>query len=184
MTQDQWINLNDYAIKYRVSISTLRRRIKDNSVEYQFENGKYWLRDGPLNKPHYKVKDSSMPPSIPMASPPQLKKMKVSPSPIVFPVPESSPLIQKNILNQGANNNLDSDTLTQLVQEIKKAYAIVLQEKEEQILLLKEEVTDLRTLVKVLEDQNIRHRSSMESLSTSQKSPTFIDWAFSLDNEK
>ena len=39
-----------------------------------------------------------------------------------------------------------------LVSEIKKAYSLVLQEKEEQILLLKEEVADLKTLVRVLEN--------------------------------
>lgn len=43
-----------------------------------------------------------------------------------------------------------------LLNEIKKAYSLILQEKEEQILQLKEEVADLKTLVRVLEDENSR----------------------------
>jgi hypothetical protein len=41
-----------------------------------------------------------------------------------------------------------------LVEEIKSAYAKILQEKEEQISLLKEEIGDLRMLVRILEDAN------------------------------
>ncbi|HRO65937.1 MAG TPA: hypothetical protein PL182_00070 [Pseudobdellovibrionaceae bacterium] len=43
-----------------------------------------------------------------------------------------------------------------LLNELKKAYTQILQEKEEQILHLKEEVTDLKTLVRVLEGENSR----------------------------
>lgn len=43
-----------------------------------------------------------------------------------------------------------------LLTELKKAYTQILQEKEEQILHLKEEVTDLKTLVRVLEAENER----------------------------
>jgi len=35
--------------------------------------------------------------------------------------------------------------------ELKKAYSQILHEKEEQIMLLREEIMDLKTLVKVLE---------------------------------
>ena len=41
-----------------------------------------------------------------------------------------------------------------LLSEIKKAYVQILQEKEEQILILRSEVSDLKTLVSVLEEQN------------------------------
>jgi hypothetical protein len=50
-----------------------------------------------------------------------------------------------------------------LLHEIKKAYSLILQEKEEQILQLKEEVADLKTLVRVLEDDNLRLKSSQPS---------------------
>jgi hypothetical protein len=47
-------------------------------------------------------------------------------------------------------------TTQALLNEIKKAYSLILQEKEEQILQLKEEVADLKTLVRVLENDNER----------------------------
>jgi len=45
-------------------------------------------------------------------------------------------------------------TVESLLSEIKKAYMQILQEKEEQILILRSEVSDLKTLVSVLEEQN------------------------------
>jgi riboflavin biosynthesis pyrimidine reductase len=43
-----------------------------------------------------------------------------------------------------------------LLTELKKAYMQILQEKEEQIMHLKEEQADLKTLVRVLEAENER----------------------------
>jgi len=40
-----WIPLMDYAMKNGVSLSTLRRHIKANKVEYRIENGRYLLAD-------------------------------------------------------------------------------------------------------------------------------------------
>jgi hypothetical protein len=39
-----WIPLMDYAIKNGVSLSTLRRHIKANKIQYKVENGRYLLR--------------------------------------------------------------------------------------------------------------------------------------------
>src|SRR4051812_37315845 len=40
-----WLRLTDYASKYRISISTLRRRIKNGQLTYRFEDGKYFVPD-------------------------------------------------------------------------------------------------------------------------------------------
>jgi hypothetical protein len=48
-----------------------------------------------------------------------------------------------------------------LLEEIKRAYSQVLMEKEEQILQLKEEIADLRTLAQVLESENDRLRKKL-----------------------
>jgi regulator of replication initiation timing len=40
--------------------------------------------------------------------------------------------------------------------ELKKAYSATLQEKEEQIIILKEQVADLKTLINFLESENKR----------------------------
>lgn len=42
-----WIPLMDYAIRRGVSLSTLRRHIKANKIQYRVENGKYLLLDRP-----------------------------------------------------------------------------------------------------------------------------------------
>lgn len=49
-------------------------------------------------------------------------------------------------------------TTSKLLNELKQAYTLILQEKEEQILHLKEEIADLKTLVRVLESDNARLR--------------------------
>ena len=42
---DQWIDISEYASKYGVSISTLRRRIRSKSILFKLERGKYLLQD-------------------------------------------------------------------------------------------------------------------------------------------
>ena len=51
-----------------------------------------------------------------------------------------------------------------LLNELKKAYTLILQEKEEQILQLKEELSDLKTLVRVLESENDRLNANKKGL--------------------
>lgn len=43
MTSD-WLTLQEYSNRYKVSISTLRRKIKAKDVEHTFKNGRYLLR--------------------------------------------------------------------------------------------------------------------------------------------
>lgn len=136
----------EYSAKYRVSLSTLRRRIKAGEIESKLTEGKYLLRDGPLQ-----VVNSS---SETIAPPTSVKSSKPEPT----------------------TPSVDSDqfwrTTQGLLGEIKKAYSLILQEKEEQILQLKEEVADLKTLVRVLEDDNNRLKSTL---------PTPIDFDLGLE---
>ena len=39
-----WLTLQDYSIKKGVSVSTLRRKIKNSELEYRLENGRYLLK--------------------------------------------------------------------------------------------------------------------------------------------
>lgn len=41
----QWISLMDYATKRGVSLSTLRRYIKSNKIDFKTENGRYLIWD-------------------------------------------------------------------------------------------------------------------------------------------
>lgn len=136
MTTHNWLPLMEYSAKFRVSLSTLRRRIKGGEIEYKLADGKYLLRDGPLQ-----VVNSG---SETIAPPTSVKSSNREPAPV-----EASP-----------DNDQFWRSTQSLLNEIKKAYSLILQEKEEQILQLKDEVADLKTLVRVLEDDNTRLKST------------------------
>jgi len=165
---NQWLLLTDYSSKYRVSVSTLRRRIKNHSIPFRFESGKYFIYDAPPSHPEMTApaKKTPMFPELRTFSVesaalhrdvgerlrdfyPNAPKAKPSPIPKVESgTPEVSQLEEPII-----------STATRLLDELKKAYMSILHEKEEQILQLKEEVSDLKTLVRVLEEDNDRMRS-------------------------
>ncbi len=139
MNTQNWLPLMEYSAKYRVSLSTLRRRIKSGEIEHKFHDGKYLLKDGPLTLTNASS-ETIAPPTSSGAQ---------NPSPVAA-------------VSNG--HDLESDpywrTTQGLLNEIKKAYSLILQEKEEQILQLKEEVADLKTLVRVLEDENTRLKNT------------------------
>lgn len=126
-----WLPLTDYSSKYKVSVSTLRRRIKTEDIKFRFEDGKYLIFDGPMET-HSRAHRPSLNSEAPTGSP---SAEKAGDEPVL----------------KAAN---------QLLSELKKAYTLILQEKEEQILQLKEEVSDLKTLVRVLESENGRLNNS------------------------
>src|ERR1017187_4848912 len=115
MNQNQWISLLQFSAKYGTSLSTLRRRIKTNTIAFKLDQGKYFLLD-----------DS--PSAIEVSGSPQ------SPSNVL----PSSGLVEASVLSSAHK----------LVEEIKTAYSKILQEKENQISLLKDEVVALRMLAR------------------------------------
>ncbi len=44
MQSNHWLPLTEYALRSGLSISTLRRKIKSNSIEYRMEEGRYLIR--------------------------------------------------------------------------------------------------------------------------------------------
>jgi len=44
MQPNVWLPLTEYALRSGMSISTLRRKIKSNAVEYKMEEGRYLIR--------------------------------------------------------------------------------------------------------------------------------------------
>ncbi|MGE0631933.1 MAG: hypothetical protein AB7O96_05970 [Pseudobdellovibrionaceae bacterium] len=155
--QPTWLPLTDYSTKYKVSVSTLRRRIKADDIRYRFDDGKYFISDEPLSS-HTR---GDTRPSLKL--PPVLPPSKL---------PDPQPLV-------GAQPALSQDVLpsvNHLLGELKKAYTSILQEKEEQILLLKEEIADLKTLVSVLESENERLKLiSLSSPPSTVKRSSLLD---------
>lgn len=131
MSTQAWLPLMEYSNKFRVSLSTLRRRIKAGEIEYKFADGKYLIKDGPLN-------------------------LSSSLEAVAPPTPVSPQVQTKKEVPANSDNDQFWRATQGLLNEIKKAYSLILQEKEEQILQLKEEVADLKTLVRVLEEENAR----------------------------
>lgn len=120
-----WLALTDFSTKYSVSISTLRRRIKDKSIEFKLEDGKYFILDEQLAK------------NTSGRKPIQIEAQSVR---------NTNPEFNMEVVK---NNNLAQA----LIDEIKRAYTQVLHEKEAHIFQLREEIADLKTLVKVLEHE-------------------------------
>src|SRR5579872_3980274 len=105
----------EYSAKYRVSLSTLRRRIKGGEIEHKLLDGKYFVKDGPLLL-------QAESPGVENIAPPQSVSSQT-----------------KVTQSEGpADTNQFWHTTQGLLNEIKKAYSLILQEKEEQILQLKE----------------------------------------------
>lgn len=122
---DSWLPLNDYANRYKLSVSTVRRRIKSQKVQFKLDDGKYFILDD-LDGQQNTV--TTQPPEISSAY-----------TPAVAAAGEVATLPMKLLL-----------------EELKRAYLDSLQSKEDQILHLKQQVSDLKTLVMCLEKENSR----------------------------
>lgn len=201
----EWLSLAEYSMKHKVSISTLRRRIKAEDIQFKLEDGKYLILDSQENlvrsetvedqfetfqsgfNPGPSPGNSSSAVSVtynlespeqfrvenivrsyeqrndkfaahkaeskkPMTPPPATQ---VRTTPTVFPPAPSSP-------PPGLNHNEAGESVltaaNRLLTDLKKAYTQVLQEKEQVISDLREENSDLKTLIKVLESENDRLR--------------------------
>ena len=140
-TTNSWLPLAEYSMKHHVSISTLRRRIKSEDVKFRFDDGKYFICDEDPKK---------------MASEehrPSPSSDVQNPSAAILPQ-QTAPISEPGESVITAANKLLTD--------LKKAYTQVLQEKEEHIMVLREEIVDLKTLIKVLESENTRLRERQQ----------------------
>lgn len=129
---EMWLPLTEYSMKHKVSISTLRRKIKAEDIQYRLDDGKYFI---------FELDEAAN------GTRPSLK---------------SEPTAVASDQEQINNSQKSESVITaanRLLADLKKAYTQVLQDKELQIVSLKEEISDLKTLIKVLEEENDRHRN-------------------------
>jgi hypothetical protein len=168
----------EYSAKYRVSISTLRRRIKAGELEFQFTEGKYLLKDVSLPvEPVAAGSEVVAPPT--QAKQPQIQLVPSASNSKVAMAPVPPPAATK--IPPPSNSEVGPQ-VEKLLAEIKKAYMQILQEKEEQILLLRSEMSDLKTLVSVLEEQNNQLKQKDEAAAATSAS-SLADSKFELDLE-
>lgn len=154
-----WLPLAEYSMKHKVSISTLRRRIKAEDIQYRLDDGKYFIFDtDPTATTTTTVEDRTFSTE---AHRPSLKS-------------DTSAADSANAANAQGESVITA--ANRLLTDLKKAYTQVLQEKEEQIVSLKEEISDLRTLVRVLESENQRLNQKNNPHHTGYSSNQNLDY--------
>ena len=150
MLNEKWLSLSEYSTKYKVSVSTLRRRIKSKKVNCVYEDGKYFLENKPLsghrltNTNGDLTHHQNITPKAASAPPQNISSFEGITKSEYIPT----------VRNEKATTNEVSANVHFMVKELKNAYTLNLKEKEEQILTLKDEVTDLKMLVHALEQEN------------------------------
>lgn len=150
MGNEAFLQLSEYSNKYGVSLSTLRRRIKTGEIEHKFDQGKYWLPDQPIAKyMRNRPQNYTAINNIGSASRSE-------------DIVSNSNIAKTYLEIGGALKDLQDFTASakNMMSEIKSAFVKALQEKEEQIMELKNEVADLRTLNRILDEENERLKSS------------------------
>ncbi len=173
-----WLPLNEYSTKFNMSISTLRRRIRNSEVEFQFRDGKYWLKDANIPR-GYKTSRPIQSEAMNSTSQTQFAASPASKS--------ETPVAHYNLLEQFIDTkpvvpvaehtgNQALEVADRLVAELKAAYVLILQEKEEMILQLKEEVSDLKTLTRILESENERLKKEGAENAANDNSSVEIDF--------
>ena len=159
---DNWLPLTEYSSKYRVSMSTLRRRIKAEDIQFKFSDGKYFIFDAPLVTSQARpslgqlvARDEKRPSQSELFSNVTRETRRLD---FIEDRNISSPAPAPSKKNEPKEEPILT-AANRLLTELKKAYSQILAEKEEQILNLREEVSDLKTLIRVLESENTRLKS-------------------------
>lgn len=132
-----WLSLTEYSNKHKVSISTLRRKIKSTEIEFRLDEGRYMIFDSD-----------------------EQNASEVAPSYSATSSEQHRPSLKSEAFHE-TNKESGESVITaanRLLADLKKAYTQVLQDKEAQISDLREEISDLKTLIKVLESENDRLR--------------------------
>jgi uncharacterized protein YegL len=119
----KWLSIKDYSNRTKISVSTLRRKIKENNIKYKTEQGKYLIF---FEEDEEDKKDLA-----------QIKTVKPNKN------NQQEDFIKFVEQTISSINKLNQD----LIEEKEKRLSV----QDELIKQLKEEVIELRMLVKVLE---------------------------------
>ena len=166
MTEERWVTLSEYSNQYKVSVSTLRRRIKSRKVEFVSKDGKYFLADKPLSEHRSSMEAVNNTSDDLTHRQPSVTETKIAPP---QPYPKFNlDKVEFDLVSDGKIDQHDlamnpiklspksqpvSNDVEYLLKELKQAYTLILKEKEEQILLLKDEISDLKMLSRALEQR-------------------------------
>lgn len=141
-----WLPITEYSVKCGVSLSTIRRKIKSNSIPYRLEKGKYLIL---FNQ------------NETVSSPPQVTQPVQTPIPAEKPIRMSYAVARNEarvpVRPPARNVQWEEDEPFQMVSD---AFEHALKEKEERVKLLEQRnreledrLNELRLLVQVLEEK-------------------------------
>jgi len=142
-----WLPLTEYAVKSGVSLSTIRRKIKSNSIQYRLEKGRYLIlfTDEAYETPAPALNIVSS--RRPTENAPQYREPSVSKA-------------TASIKEDTDEDRIGIPLVEKAVRMVSQAFEHTLREKDERIRLLEqrnteleERLNELRTLVRVLEDK-------------------------------
>jgi hypothetical protein len=143
-----WLTINEYSLKYKVSISTLRRKIKAGKLEFRYENGRYLIlceNSGSNQKnTSYQVTRSIAPPHKSSGHLEAKERQEFNNSneqtlneaPFIYNVVKESDVI---------------NSFKTILESWKWDHEKQLKEKDKKISELAKQVVDLKTLVNILE---------------------------------
>jgi hypothetical protein len=139
-----WLPITEFSVKSGMSLSTIRRKIKSNSIAYRLEKGKYFIFFG------------------------ENKRNPIPVEPVTVKVPAVVPSRNSDGLATGprANHSEKRESIVRFEQDedafhmVTDAYEHALKEKNERIQMLEkrnreleDRLNELRLLVQVLEEK-------------------------------
>jgi hypothetical protein len=110
MQPNVWLPLTEYALRSGMSISTLRRKIKSNSVDYKMEEGRYLIRFDEFG-------DEPTPTNVGFASSDAPKAVAL---PAALPVPVPAPPAAPTLLPSAPSSPRAFPSNAGLYEELKK----------------------------------------------------------------
>jgi len=127
-----WLPITEYSLRNGISVSTIRRKIKNKSLEHKIENGKYFIMDDNAD-------------------------FEISENKLSMSTPTGIDVSKKSFTN--INDVIDFaqraiDTATELNRELVEEKEKVIHIQDGLILQLKEQIGELKMLVNVLEKNN------------------------------
>ena len=136
-----WLPLVEYSVRSGLSLSTIRRKIKSNSLPYRLETGRYLIF----------VEETVAPTPVPAPAP---RREEVRPQPLPTPPPVVRELVRAE------ERPASPPAVEDAVRMVSEAYEHALREKDNRIVLLEranreleDRLNELRLLVKVLEEK-------------------------------
>ncbi len=151
MQPNHWLPLTEYALQSGTSISTLRRKIKSNTIEYRMEEGRYLIRADDLLDEPQETKPTKTPFAFSSSDQflPKAMKQEVKP-----PTPPKKDLPTQNVSSQ------EIELFRQEMQKVREEDLLRWRALEARVAgvarkldMFSEQISELKMLVKIFEEK-------------------------------